>query len=122
MHALRNFEIDAIRLLANSTLDKSQLDCLASFTGSVEYEYTGSGYYLTVRMPMLPDIRSTLAHPFVMGEADGIGCGFVVFLEPGALTLECHTWGAVDVPNDFRERNVVLSMPNMNYVIDVTGN
>jgi hypothetical protein len=26
------------------------------------------------------------------------------------------------VPNDFRERNVVLSMPNMNYVIDVTGN
>lgn len=121
MHALRNFEVEVIRLLANSALDKNQLDCLASFTGSAEYEYTGSGYYLTIRMPMLPDIRSTLSHPFVMGEADGIECGFVAFLEHGELTLECHTWGTINVPSDFRERNVVLSMPEMNY-IDLTGN
>ena len=57
MHALRNFEIEVIRLLANSALDKSQLDSLASFTGNAEYEYTGSGYFLTVRMPMLPEIH-----------------------------------------------------------------
>lgn len=120
MHALRNFEIEVIRLLANSALDESQLDGLASFTGSAEYEYTGSGYFLTVRIPMLPDTQSTLSHPFVVGEADGIEGGFVVFLEPGELTLECHSWNAVDVPADFRERNVVLSIRKMNY-IDLTG-
>lgn len=120
MHALRNFEIDVIRLLANSALDKSQLDGLASFTGSAEYEYTGSGYFVTVRMPILPDIQSTLSHPFVVGAADGIEGGFVVFLEHGELTLECHSWSAVDLPADFRERNVVLSIREMNY-IDLTG-
>jgi len=30
MHALRNFEIEIIRLLANSALDESRLDGLAS--------------------------------------------------------------------------------------------
>jgi hypothetical protein len=120
MHTLRKFEIDVIRLLANSALNKSQLDGLASFTGSAEYEYTGSGYFLTVRMPMLPDIQCRLSRPFVVGEADGIECGFVVFLEHGELTLECHSWSAVDVPADFRERNVVPSIRETNY-IDLTG-
>lgn len=115
MHALRDFEIKVIRLLANSALDESQLNGLASFTGSAQYEYTGSGYFLTVQMPMLPDIQSTFSHPFVVGEADGIECGFVVFLEHRELTLECHSWSAVDVPANFRERNVVLSVRKMNY-------
>ncbi|MFL6675197.1 MAG: hypothetical protein ACJ8LG_18140 [Massilia sp.] len=120
MRALRNFEVEVIRLLGKSSLDKRQLDSLAAFTGSAEYEYTGSGYYLTLRMPTLPDLRETLSNAFVMGKADGIECGFVVFLEHGELTLECHTWGAIDVPSDFRERNVVLSMPEVNY-INLTG-
>jgi len=49
-----------------------------------------------------------------MGVTDGIEFGFVVFLEHGELTLECHTWGAIDVPSDFRERNVILSLPDVN--------
>jgi len=40
----------------------------------------------------------------------------VVFLGEGALTLECHTWGAVDVPGDFRELNVSVSTPPTNFV------
>ncbi|HBZ07245.1 MAG TPA: hypothetical protein DEP03_13000 [Massilia sp.] len=85
MHTLRDFEIDVIRLLANSALNKNQLDGLSSFTGSAEYEYTGSGYFLTVRMPMLPNIQCTLSRPFVVGEADGIVCGFVVFSNTASL-------------------------------------
>jgi hypothetical protein len=116
MLALRNFEIEVIRLLGKSTLDKSQLDSLADLTGSAEYEYTGSGYYLTLRAPTLPDVRATLSRPSVMGEADGSKCGFVVFIEHGKLVLECHAWRAIDVPDEFRERNVVISMPEVNYV------
>lgn len=113
MRALRNFEVEVIRLLGKSTLDKSQLDSLNAFSGSAEYEYTGSGYHLTLRSPTLPDVRQTLSRPIVRGKADGIECGFLVFLEHGKLTLECHTWGAIDVPCDFRERNVVLEV---NYI------
>jgi hypothetical protein len=54
-----------------------------------------------------------------MGEANGVRCGFVVFIENHALTLECHTWGEIDVPPDFRDQNVVLTLPGMHY-IDLT--
>ena len=120
MLTLRNFEVEVISLLGKPSLDDSQLKSLAAFTGSAEYEYTGSGYYLTLRMPTLPDVRETLSHPLVVGKADGIECGFVVFLERDKLTFECHTWGVINVPDDFRERNVVLSTPKVNY-IDLTG-
>jgi len=119
MLTLHSFDVEVIRLLGKPSLDDSQLESLAAFKGSAEYEYTGSGYYLTLRMPTLPDVRETLSHPFVVGEADGIACSFVVFLERDKLTFECHIWGVIDVPNDFRERNVVLSTPEVNY-IDLT--
>lgn len=112
MLALRNFEVKAIQLLAGSTLDQLQLNSVAAFTGSPEYKYTGSGYYLTLRMPTLPALQATLSRPPVMGTADDIECGFIVFLEHGELTLECYTWGAIDVPCDFRDRNVTLSLPD----------
>jgi hypothetical protein len=118
MCTLRNFEVEVIRLLGTPSLDDTQLESLAAFAGNVEYEHTGSGYYLTLRMPTLPDVRETLYHRVVVGEADGIRCGFVVFLERDKLTFECHTWGVIDVPNDFRERNVVLSTPDVNSIDD----
>ena len=113
MRALRTFEIEVIRLLGESSLDKNQLEALA-FADSAEYEYTGTGYFLTLRLPGLPTDRQTLHDPVVMGKADGIECGFVVFLEQRELMLECHSWGLVDVPNDFRDRNFVLSTPDIN--------
>jgi hypothetical protein len=39
-----------------------------------------------------------------------------VFLGNGKLTLECHTWGAVDVPADFRDRDVLISTPPITMV------
>jgi hypothetical protein len=62
-----------------------------------------------LRIPTLVDVPTTLSQPVVMGAADGIECGFVVFVEPGELTLECRSWSVVDVPIDFRDRNVNLS-------------
>ena len=113
MGALRTFEIEVIRLRGESSLDKCQLEALALADGA-EYEYSGTGYFLTLRLPELPTARQTLYDPVVMGKADGIECGFVVFLEQRELMLECHSWGLVDVPNDFRDRNFVLSTPDIN--------
>ncbi len=76
------------------------------------YEYTGSGYYLTVRHPALPAESRTLSAPVVIAESDDITAGFLIHLGDHALTLECHTWGPVDVPADFRDRDVCVRIPD----------
>jgi hypothetical protein len=47
--------------------------------------------------------------PLVMGKADGIVCGFVIFIEDGRLTIECHSWGELEVPEDYRDRDVQVA-------------
>jgi hypothetical protein len=114
MPALREFELRAIHLLAAGALTPQQFSLVASLPEAVRYEYTGSGYFLTVAHPSLPRHRMTLSSPAVVGQAVDIVCGFVVCLGDGELTLECHTWGAVLVPHNFREMDVILSTPPIN--------
>jgi len=116
MAALRTFEVEAIRLMAQGSLSEEQLQAVFSAQDLASYEYTGSGYFLSVKHPTLPQVQKTLSDPAVVGNSGDVQAGFVVFLGEGALTLECHTWGAVDVPPDFREREVVVSTPPVNFV------
>jgi hypothetical protein len=50
--------------------------------------------------------------PITIGTVDDVVSGFIVFLGEHELTLECHTWGAVDVPEDFRQRDVLVQEPS----------
>jgi hypothetical protein len=45
----------------------------------------------------------------VVGVGGGVLAGFVVFLQNNELTLECHGYGDVAVPPDFRDRDVQVS-------------
>lgn len=110
--ALRDFECEAIRKLATGVLSEEQLEGLKSLKTPARYEYTGSGYFLTVADPGLPGERKTLSVPPLIGTADDVVCGFIVFLGQHELTFECHTWGPVDVPPDFRQRNVLVDEPS----------
>ena len=110
MGAFRPFELQAIALMATGVLSESQLALLRRLEAA-SYEYTGSGYYLKVSHPSLPQQTKTLSEPAVIGAAGDIQAGFVVYLDQHQLTLECHTWGAVDVPGDFRDRQVQISTP-----------
>jgi hypothetical protein len=71
---------------------------------------TGCGYFLTVAHAQIPEERSVCHDPIVMGHADGIDCGFLLFLEKREMMIECHTWGAVEVPEDFRSREVAIEV------------
>lgn len=110
--ALRDFELEAIRRLAAGVLSQEQLEGLKTLKTPARNEYTGCGYFLTVADPGLPGERKTLCVPPLIGTADDVVCGFIVFLGQHELTLECHTWGAVDVPADFRQRNVLVDEPS----------
>jgi hypothetical protein len=116
MDALRPFEVQAIRLMAEGFLTEDQLSSVFGAQTLSSYKYTGSGYFLSVKHPCLPQAEQTLSEPAVVGNAGEIQAGFVVFLGEGALTLECHTWGPVDVPANFRDLNVAVSTPPVNFV------
>ena len=116
MAAFRPFEIEAIRLMAEGVLSPAQLDVLVEIDKPLRYEYTGCGYFLTVAHASFPNHRCTLSEPAVVGTAGEVRAGFVLFLGENELTLECHTWGAVDVPEDFRDRPIEISTPPINVV------
>lgn len=76
----------------------------------VSYDYSGSGYFLTVSHPRLPTERSVYSEPAVVGNYEDVQAGFVVFVQDNELMLECHTWGAVEVPSDYRDKDVKISV------------
>ena len=110
--ALCDFEVKAIRILASGILSDDQLEGLKRLKAPARYEYTGCGYFLTVVDPELPAERRTLSLPPIIGTADDVVSGFIVFLGEHELILECHAWGTVDVPDDFRQRDVLIQEPS----------
>lgn len=106
----------AIRLLAGDALCEEQLALLGLIPEPSRYEYTGSGYFLTLAHQLLPAQAKTLSFPAVVGRSGDVTCGFVVFLGERELTLECHPWGAIDIPSNFRELPVDISIPSANVV------
>lgn len=109
MGTLRIFEIDVIRLLGAGILSDEQFSLLRDIAEPALYEYTGNSYFLTVRHPALPNMLRTLSTPSVIGNFGELQCGFVVFLGEHELTLECHSWGDMDVPAGFRDLTVSVS-------------
>jgi len=72
----------------------------------VEYHATGYGYFLTVKHPSLPSKRNVYDKPMLIGHSGNVETGFIVFVENGELTIECHGWGDVVVPQDYREMDI----------------
>ncbi len=102
----RDFERDVIRTLVGRRRPESEVEEVLDAAALVSCEHTESGYYLRVRHPAIPTQRIVCHQPVLIGTAGDLQCGFVVFLEDGLLTLECHTWGDERMPEDFRERSV----------------
>lgn len=108
MGVLKDYERKVLYTLTSDVLSPRQLSAVADEAELVGYEYTGSGYFLTVRHESLPRERVVCSSPMLSGSAGGVDCGFVIFIENGELTIECHPWGE-NVPEDFRDREVKLA-------------
>jgi hypothetical protein len=109
MSILREYEKTVVHLLASRLLLPQQLDAVIREGELVEYDYTGCGYLLTIKHPTLPTARTVCDTPKLTGSAEGITSGFVIFIEDRQLTIECHSWGEVDVPEWFRDRDVQIT-------------
>jgi hypothetical protein len=104
----KNYEKRVLELLVENKLPTVKLSDIFHNVEFIGYEYTGSGYYLTVRHPNLPKNRMVFSHPALIGEAEKIECGFVIFIENNEMIFECHSWGEVEIPTNYREKNIEI--------------
>jgi hypothetical protein len=109
MGHFKAFEEEALRVLALAELGAPAVEDVLANAELVNYEYSGVGYFLTVRHPCLPRTRAVLSKPTVLGQLGAVEGGFLVFIENGELMLECYTAGAVEIPENFREQHVVIN-------------
>lgn len=109
MSVFKEYERQVITILASKHFDEDQLATIFEASVFASCEHTGSGYFLTVKHQILPSNRIVCDEPMIMGISDEIECGFVVFLENGELTLECHSWDDLAIPMDIRDRKDVIS-------------
>ncbi len=108
---LKEYEIKVIRLFLRDILSPEQIEEVSQNCKFGDFEYTGSGYFLSVKHPILSKERIVCSRPILVGKTeDGIVCGFVLYIEKGQLTIECHSWGEINVPGDFRERDVQITI------------
>ena len=110
MSLLRPHEVEVVKLLARGQLPADVLEDVIANASLVESWETGCGYFLTVQHPALRSERRTCSEPLVGGQAGDLACGFVLYLEDGLLTLECHSWGDDAIPAGFRAREIEVGI------------
>ena len=55
-------------------------------------DFTGAGYFLTLKDLALPKHRIVLDKPDIRGQLGGVDVGYLAFCENHELTLECYTY------------------------------
>lgn len=55
-------------------------------------EFSGVGYFLTLKNPSLPEVRIVLDKPDIRGQLGGINVGYIAFIEKRGFTLECYSY------------------------------
>jgi hypothetical protein len=110
MSVFRDFEQEALRLLAESRFGPDFVATLICDADLVSIEYSGVGYFLTVRHESLPQRRIVLHEPFVVGQAGEVQGTYLAFIENGELMLECAPVPPSEVREGFRDMPVSISI------------
>jgi hypothetical protein len=111
MTHFKPFEVEALRLLVAPVLGIEITDDIVKNAELVGYEYSGCGYFLTVKHGSIPAKRIVCHEPLVLCRSGEVQGGYIVFLEGGELMLECHPAGAVEVSEGFRDLPVTITQP-----------
>ena len=109
MSEFREFESQVLRMLVAPELGGSAVEAILREAKLVSYNYSGAGYFLTVKHECLPSNRMVCSKPQVVGRSGNVQTGFIAFIENGELMLECHTWGEINVPENFRDQHVLVA-------------
>ena len=87
---MKDFERTIIdELLSSSGI--SSLELSQQATKEI-IDFSGAGYFLTLKDPALPKSRIVLDKPEIRGRLDGIDVGYLAFIENNEFTLECYSY------------------------------
>ncbi len=87
---MKDFEREIINELLSS--GESKAIELSEQASEKVVEYSGAGYFLTLKDPALPEGRLVLDKPDIRGQLDGIDVGYLAFIENHGFTLECYSY------------------------------
>ncbi len=102
---IKGYEKVVIDKLASNHVSSHILEDIKTNSEVTDFYTTGNGYVLTVRHNQLSEKRIVCDTPSVIGEAEGVETGFLIFIENNELTIECHGLGS-EVPDDYRDKGV----------------
>ena len=88
------------RKIIGELLEMSDLKniVLTGLTDNEVVEFSGAGYFLTIKDPMLPKHRIVLNRPDIRGNLGGIDVGYLAFVENSVLMLECYSYDKEILP------------------------
>ena len=88
------------RKIINELLEMSELKgiVLSGGTDNEVVEFSGAGYFLTIKDSMLPKHRIVLNRPDIRGKLGGIDVGYLAFVENSELMLECYSYDLEILP------------------------
>jgi len=61
-------------------------------------DFSGAGYFLYIKNPLLPKHRVVLDKPDIRGKLAGIDVGYLAFVENSELMLECYSYDQEILP------------------------
>jgi hypothetical protein len=108
MANLKSHEQIVLDILVLGIIPDAILKDIKSNPIITKYDVTGHGYFLTIKHPSLPLKRTVCNTPILIGECGGIETGFIIFIENGELTIECHGWGDKEIPRNYRELEIQI--------------
>ncbi len=115
---MRDYEKQVARELLR-TAGLEELFGLLATASEEDFEYTKVGYYLTIKHPKLPVESRVLDEPLIFGRSEAVPeVGFLGFVGNQEFTLECHSWGDEDIPDDFRDRDVEVIVREWRHTAD----
>ena len=88
------------RKIVGELLEASVLEniALSGVADNEAVEFSGAGYFLTIKDPALPKHRIVLNRPDIRGKLGGIDVGYLAFVENSELTLECYSYDQEILP------------------------
>lgn len=104
------FEEEILRLLTTPVLGATSVEIIVFSAELVNYEYSGVGYFVTVKHSVLPAAQIVISKPIVIGTVGKVQGGYLVFIKNGELMLECYSASPIEVPANFRDLRVHVSV------------
>lgn len=103
---MKEFEINILQELLNQN-DLRNIQLSEVFKDEV-VEFSGAGYFVTIKDKRLPIQRVVLQKPDIRGILGNIDVGYIAFIENSELMLECFSYDNEVLP-EHRDQQFIRS-------------